>query len=148
MAGNLSLESAIKTCKINAGYADKMYSDRYFNPSQMVCPAWTGYDLTGRSVCADTFNTKSAGCNSSLDRITVENRIARPRYFEYVTLNTDGVEGNIYGSGTRGAQALAAKQEVDSANSYTGNFGIQFGSVLRSNCGSATPYKLGMGYQR
>lgn len=139
MAGNPSLDSAIKTCKINVGYADKMYSDRYFNPSQLVCPAWSGYDLTGRSVCIDTVNTKSAGCNSPLDRISAENRISRPRYYEYITLDHDG-------SGSRGAQAMMAKNEVDRVRAYAGNPGIQFGSVIRSNCGNSNPYRVGMGY--
>ena len=95
----LSLEGAIRTCKVDTAYANKMQSDRFLNPANMVCPIWNGLDTSGRPVCADSFITKTAGCNNPLDRIQVENDVSRPQYTEYVTLDAGGIKGNIYGSG-------------------------------------------------
>ena len=149
MAGNLSLESAIRTCKIDVAYANKMYSDRYLNPTQMVCPVWNGYDSAGRPTCADAFMTKAAGCNSAEDRISVENNVARPRYFEYITLNPSGLSGNIYGDQNTITQWDKKKTKSDTRdiNAYAGNFGIQFGSVVRSGCGGDA-YARAMGYEQ
>lgn len=150
MAGNLSLESAIRTCKIDVGYANKMYSDRYLNPTQMVCPIWNGYDNTGRPVCSDTFMTKTGGCNSAEDRIMVENNVSRPRYFEYITLNPAGLAGNLYGDTPQTStqwDMMKAKNDMQNINGYTGNFGIQFGSVVRSGCGGDA-YSRAMGYDQ
>lgn len=152
MAGNISLESAIRTCKIDVAYANKMYSDRFLNPTQMMCPVWTGYDSTGRPVCSDSFMTKAPGCNSSEDRIFVENTVSRPRYFEYITLNPAGVAGDIYGS-SEGAENLTqwnvmkAKRDIQDIDSIAGNFGIQYGSVVKSGCGGDA-YARAMGYQQ
>ncbi len=92
----LSLEGALRTCKVDTAYANKMQSDRILNPSNMVCPIWSGVDSAGRSVCQDSFNTKSAGCNNPLDRIQIENDVSRPQYMEYITLNAGGIKGNMY----------------------------------------------------
>ena len=93
---NLSLESSIRTCKVNSGWSQRLQSDRWLNPSSTVCPVWSqgnyGFDTQGRMVCRDSFNTKTAGCNSALDRITVENA-QRPQYNEYVTLDAQGIGG-------------------------------------------------------
>ena len=80
---SISLEGSIRTCKVDTGYANKVESDRFLNPENMVCPIWNGVDLTGRRVCPDSFYTKSAGCNSAEDRVVVENNL-RPQYAEYV----------------------------------------------------------------
>jgi len=139
MAGNLSLESAIRTCKIDVGYANKMMSDRFMNPTQMVCPIWSGYDPYGRAVCPDTFNTKTGGCNSAEDRIFVENN-NRPKYFEYTTLSTEGVKGDIYdpmsSNTTQNCEMSQAQQDIMGIYNYAGSAGIQYGSVIRSNCGT------------
>lgn len=152
MAGNLSLESAIRTCKIDVAYANKMYSDRFLNPTQMMCPVWNGYDSTGRPVCPDSFMTKQGGCNSSEDRIFVENSVARPRYFEYITLNPVGVAGDIYGD-SEGAENLTqwgmmkSKRDLQDIDGLAGNFGIQYGSVVRTGCGGDA-YARAMGYEQ
>ena len=39
-AGSVSLESAIRTCKVDTAYAAKIESDRFLNPGNMVCPVW------------------------------------------------------------------------------------------------------------
>lgn len=92
---NISLEAAVRTCKVNTGWANRIQSDRFENSNLMMCPVWGGRDLTGRAVCADSFYTKREGCNSPLDRIGVENSL-RPQYMEYVTLNSDGIQGDMY----------------------------------------------------
>ena len=93
-----SLESAIRTCKVETGWANKVESDRFLNPNLMSCPLWDGMDLTGRSVCPDSFYTKRAGCNSAEDRVVVENNVSRPQYMEYINLNANGIDGSIYGN--------------------------------------------------
>ena len=76
---SISLEAAIRTCKVETGWANRVESDRFLNPNNMVCPIWNGMDLTGRNVCPDSFYTKSAGCNSASDRVVVENNVSRPQ---------------------------------------------------------------------
>lgn len=97
MSGAISLEAAIRTCKVDTGWANKVESDRFLNPNNMVCPIWNGVDLTGRRVCPDSFYTKRAGCNSAEDRVVVENA-QRPQYMEYINLSANGIDGAIYGS--------------------------------------------------
>ena len=96
MAGNISLEGSIRTCKIDTAYAPKIFSDRFLNPYNMVCPIWNGYDSAGRPASADSFMTKRAGCNSAEDRVQVEN-FQRPSYVEYVNLSSGGIGGEFYG---------------------------------------------------
>ena len=87
----ISLNGSLRTCKVNVGYANRIQSDRFFNPNQQVCPVWNGVDTAGRPVCPNSFYTKTAGCNSAEDRVLVENYL-RPNYSEYITLNTQGIE--------------------------------------------------------
>jgi hypothetical protein len=135
MAGYTSLESAIRGCQVNTGYAEKLYSDRFLNPGNMVCPIWNGYDSAGRPVCADSFATKSLGCNSAADRVEVEN-YQRPQYVEYVNLTSAGIAGEFYNPLPTQTQAQAQRDMYD-LNSITGNFGMQFRSAVKpsSNCG-------------
>ena len=91
----ISLNKSVRTCKVNTGWAPRIQSDRFENSNLMMCPVWNERDLAGRKVCADSFWTKREGCNSSLDRIDVENFL-RPQYMEYVTLDAAGIDGNMY----------------------------------------------------
>lgn len=92
--GTTSLESAIRTCKVNTGNANKLESDRFLGESyKKTCPNFQGTDLIGRSIASDTWNTKSRGCNTAEDRIWVENAVERPHYYEYVTLSNRGPDG-------------------------------------------------------
>lgn len=93
---NISLNKSTRTCKVNTGWADRIASDRFLNSDLMQCPVWSGRDLAGRSACADSFYTKRAGCNTSLDRINVENNL-RPQYMEFITLDACGINGEMYG---------------------------------------------------
>lgn len=66
--------------------ATTIYSARFLNPINMLCPVWNGYDTTGRSVNENSFYTKYAGCNSAADRIMVEN-YQRPQHIINVRIN-------------------------------------------------------------
>ena len=84
MSGIVNLESALRTCKVDAGYQQRIQSDRFLNPKNLVCPVWNGLDTAGRVACADSFYTKREGCNSAEDRVGVEN-ILRPQYMQYIS---------------------------------------------------------------
>lgn len=138
MAGNVSLEASIRTCKIDPAYAAKVQSDRFLNPSNMVCPVWNGYDSAGRPACPNSFNTKSGGCNSAEDRVFVEN-YQRPRYVEYVNLSSGGIDGKFYGENTpvnmTQTDVMKHYNDLREINGLTGNFGLQFGAKVYPNCG-------------
>lgn len=137
MAGNISLESSIRTCKIDPAYASKVQSDRFLNPGNMVCPVWNGYDSAGRPACPDSFNTKNAGCSSAEDRVFTEN-YQRPQYVQYVNLSSGGIDGEFYGptpqSMTQWAKMKGAS-DLYAINNLSGNYGLQFGSNVFPNCG-------------
>lgn len=151
-AGSVSLQSAIQTCKVNTGWANRIESDRFLNPNQMLCPIWNGMDTQGRNVCPDSFYTKRAGCNSALDRVQVENN-QRPQYIEYVALSALGIEGPGY-EGVNGGddpKSMHTKQATQflrtrqNAHKYTGSFGNQF-AELEPSCG-IYPYERAMANQ-
>jgi len=120
----VSLEAAIRTCKVETGWANKVESDRFLNPNLMMCPVWNGMDLTGRMVCPDSFYTKRAGCNSAEDRVVVENNVSRPQYMEYINLNANGIEGSIY-ENTLPWTAVGCNNKFhkNQVEKYTGQFG-------------------------
>lgn len=138
MAGYVSLDASIRTCKIDPAYASKVQSDRFLNPGNMVCPIWNGYDSAGRPVCADSFGTKTAGCNSAEDRIFVEN-YQRPQYVEYVNLSAGGIDGEFYGQDPPYSMTswdrMKSASDLNAVNNITGNYGLQFGSKVYPNCG-------------
>ena len=141
-AGSVSLESSIRTCKVNAGWATKVQSDRFQNPNLMVCPVWNGVDSAGRLVCPDSFYTKRAGCNSAEDRVVVENNVSRPQYIPYVNLDAAGIAGNIYGNTLPSQQEIARTKSLrsllpsDKSLGITGQFGLQteFGQNVLQGC--------------
>lgn len=94
---SISLLGSINVCKVNTGWANKIQSDRFENPSNLLCPLWNGQDNFGRFVHPDSFVTKNAGCNSADDRVTVENFL-RPHYMEYVALDAAGFQAPLYGN--------------------------------------------------
>jgi hypothetical protein len=123
----ISLEKSVRTCSVNTGEATRIQSDRFFNPNNMVCIPWNGINNKGQEVSPDSFYTKTAGCDSAEDRVLVENS-QRPKYFNYVTLGAQGVQGDIYGRSTSDnfRDAMGRKAFDDSRNQITGNFGKQF----------------------
>ena len=144
-AGSVSLQSALRTCKVDPGWANKIESDRFLNPNNMVCPIWDGMDITGRQVCPDSFYTKSAGCNSASDRVEVENNVSRPQYMEYITLSAQGIQGNIYGNTMGYANSKLRTRDLKKVHDLTGQYGqiTDFGGQIIPRCG-ATPYQQAM----
>jgi len=142
MSGTISLESALRTCKVDTAWANKVQSDRFLNPDNMVCPIWSGLDITGRAVCTDSFYTKSGGCNSAMDRVIVENNVSRPQYMEYITLSASGIQGNIYGNMPSMEESMR-RGELDKIQGITGNFGTQMSANVYPSCG-AYPYNQAM----
>src|SRR5574343_75760 len=130
-AGAISLESALRTCKVDAGWANRLESNRIIGPaSEKTCPLWTGFDLTGRPVCPDSFNTKSAGCNSALDRLLVENEVSRPQYIPYINLSMEGVTGEwLYDERFNGAQQR--QQFMRNLHNIGGTFGQQLSAHVK-----------------
>ena len=124
----ISLEASIRTCKVDTQHAARINSDRFLNPSNMICPIWNGLDNLGRSVCADSFKTKSGGCNSALDRVHVENAL-RPQYSQYINLNTLGIKG-----GVENENSIPVTKARRLLRSKTGQFGGQFNEIYPS-CG-------------
>lgn len=143
MSGNVSLTSALRVCRVDAGEANRIESDRFLNPNNMLCPIWSGVNLKGQSVCPDSFWTKSAGCNSAEDRILVENG-QRPKYFDFITLNAAGLQGNIYGNVDEHQQALSAQKTLDNVYNVTGSFGNDFRATRAVTSCSLNAYERGM----
>ena len=133
---NLSLLSAVRTCKVDTSYANKIQSDRFENPYLMVCPPWNSVDAAGRLVSPDSFYTKSAGCNSAGDRVIVENSL-RPQYIEYVNLDAQGYRGNLYDDMFQ-QQAAIRRQGIQNVNTLTGNPGVGFGAQIAPRCSNYT----------
>jgi hypothetical protein len=144
---NISLEAAIRTCKVDTAYSNKVQSDRFLNPSLMVCPVWNGVDTTGRQVCPDSFYTKNAGCNSAEDRVMVENSVSRPQYMEYINLSANGIDGNIYGNTMPWNEVGQTSAELQAINNVTGNFGLQFGANTYPGC-NYYPYEQALSQEK
>lgn len=127
---NISLQGSIRGCRVDSGWASRIQSDRFENPQLMSCPVWNGSDIYGRQVCPDSFNTKNAGCNSSADRIYVEN-VLRPQYIEYITLDAQGITGNMF-------EEDSEQRSTDLKNMWkvTGSTGVGLGSKIASTCGA------------
>jgi hypothetical protein len=139
---NISLEGSIRTCKVDTAWANKVESDRFFNPELMVCPIWNGVDTAGRTVSPDSFYTKRAGCNSAEDRVSVENA-QRPQYMEYINLSAGGIDGEIYGNTMPWVEEGGRTKALNNVNKITGNFGLQFGADIYPKCGNY-PYRQAM----
>lgn len=126
---SISLEKSIRTCKVDTGYADRIATERIQNPNLMVCPTWTGVDNAGRQVCADSFYTKRAGCNSALDRVSVEN-FQRPDYMEYLTLSANGIRGNLYGGTGNEMDSAIRNAGLENDRNVTGAWNAQLGGSV------------------
>lgn len=134
---SISLEAAIRTCKVDTAWANKIESDRFLNPNNMVCPIWNGVDTAGRSIHPDSFYTKTAGCNSAEDRVMVENNVSRPQYMEYINLSANGIDGNIYGNTMGYSESGERTAALNQIHNITGQFGqvTGFGQNILPNCG-------------
>lgn len=143
----ISLEKSVRTCDVNVGEANRIQSDRFFNPGNMVCIPWNGVDNAGRMASPDSFYTKTAGCDSAEDRVMVENGL-RPKYFNYVTLGAGGLAGHIYGN-QDAAYETAGKYQFDkSRDNIAGNFGYQWGANVDYQSCSAPGKDGSTAYER
>ena len=134
-----SLTGAVQTCSVNTGWANKLWSDRYENPDNTLCPVWNGLDTFGRIVAFDSFYTKAPGCQSAEDRVVVENQ-QRPRYFEFVTLDAQGYQNPAVFSGkipstesykkTEALRRTIANGKMDQQNASTG---FQLNNIINQN---------------
>ena len=144
MSGIVNLESALRTCKVDTAYQQRIQSDRFFNPKNLVCPVWNGLDTAGRVACADSFYTKREGCNSAEDRVGVEN-VQRPQYMQYIS---DSL-GNSYNNnsptsepptsavGVEGFTHMDFATKATRFSDITGNFGGQLAhNVYPRTCAS------------
>lgn len=144
----ISLEKSIRSCAVNVGEANRLQTDRIFNPKNMVCIPWNGINSKGQEVCPDSFYTKTPGCDSAEDRVMVENA-QRPKYMNYVTLGAQGIAGHIYGN-EEAVRQTAAKYQFDKSrdkNPYyggSGNFGKQWGANVQYQGCSIGAYERGM----
>lgn len=120
-----SIEKSIRTYKVAEGYAPNYQSHRFLDSHATVCPTWTGKDLLGRDVHSNSFMTKSAGCNSASERVSVESD-HRPQYFHYINLSADGVTGNA--SGPMPNYSVASNEYA-----MHGGFGQQLHKHLEAN---------------
>lgn len=137
---NVSLDANIRTCKVDTAWGDKMYTDRFMNPNNMICPIWSGLDTAGRPSCANSFYTKIGGCHSSSDRINVEND-QRPKYFNYITLDASGLQGPW------DQDASCRLNDSRESARRTGTSGmVSTSQYIRSNCATC-PKKLPQGPQ-
>ncbi len=78
--------------RVQTGWASRFNSDRFLNSNQLVCPPPMYVDLQGRPADHYSIRTTSAGCNSSLERVDVENA-QRPSSFTFATLSDIGMNG-------------------------------------------------------
>lgn len=140
--GAISLEASVRTCSVNVGEANRIQSDRFFNPSNMVCIPWNGLNNKGQEVSPDSFYTKTPGCDSAEDRVMVENA-QRPKYFNYVTLGAQGVSGHIYGNADAVTNAAGRQSFDKSRDKLSGNFGLQWGANVDYQGCSIGAYERG-----
>ena len=139
---SIGLEGALRTCKVDTGWATRIQSDRFENPNLMVCPVWNGRDLSGRPVCADSFYTKRAGCNSALDRVDVENA-QRPQYMEYINLDAAGIYANIYKDNSFHHDSGLQTQFLQNNKKNVGHFAETYnGSQVIQGCSMYEPESL------
>jgi hypothetical protein len=123
---NVSLSKNIRSCQVYTGAANRIQSDRFLTPERMVCVPWRGFNSKGQRVQRDTFWTKTAGCNSALDRLHVENQL-RPQYLDFVTLNAAGIKGNTcHGNVSNKTDSINHRRNMAENNEMTGNFGKQW----------------------
>jgi len=141
--GAMSLESSVRTCDVNVAESNRIQSDRFFNPRNMVCIPWNGVNNKGQIVCPDSYWTKTPGCDSAEDRVMVENA-QRPKYVNYVTLGAQGIDGHIYGNQSAYNNSVARDKFDKSRNNYTGNFGLQLSANTDYTGCSVNAYERAM----
>lgn len=126
---NLSLKNSLRTCKVDYASADRFASQRVLDPNHMICLNWNQKDLLGRTVCADSFKNKVAGCHDPLDRVNVENAL-RPQYAEYITLDTAG-----FNHSSTSMESFERQKAMKKAERFTtSGFGQQNSNHILQSC--------------
>lgn len=74
-------------------WAERHFSDRYFNPNNMLCYPWNQRESMGRMANENAFYTKAPGCSNPTDRTIIENNL-RPTQFNSVGLGNYGMSVN------------------------------------------------------
>jgi len=99
---------------VNTGWADRYFSDRFLNANELVCPPYNPRDGLGRDANSNSLITTSAGCNSAVERVTVEGDL-RPKYYGNASLNQVGLDGqcNITMSGMKSSEQLVLDSQHD-----------------------------------
>lgn len=139
---NISLLGSITTCRVDQAEAARIESARFQDPSLMVCPTWNGFNLKGQKVCPDSFMTKTAGCNTSMDRVAVENSL-RPQYAEYINLDSQGYTSNqMFANNMNYVNVGHQQASVDHTQETQPNFGLQVGA--NTDVGCAPQYSQAM----
>ena len=117
---SISLRGSIRDCKVDTSWVERLQSDRFENPDNMMCPVWNGRDNIGRPVSEDSFYTKVEGCNTPLDRVDVENAL-RPQHMETVTTDAYGFRADLFqgdnGNGNRPVPAVFSQSSSNSSSS-------------------------------
>ena len=91
----ISLQGSLKTCKADTSWAERLQSNRFEDPDNMICIPWNGHDAVGRPAYVDSFYTKMPGCNTPADRVDVENTL-RPHYMEATSVDAYGFRSNLF----------------------------------------------------
>jgi hypothetical protein len=130
----ISLDASLRTCKVDTGDAQRIASDRFLNPNNMVCIPWNNVNSKGQEVCADSWYTKTPGCNSAQDRVMVEND-QRPKYSDYITWNMAGIQGDFSGGNTNVKNRNSAATAHAKAANGAPNFGKSKSATTYQNCG-------------
>ena len=126
------LTAHINQNKVYVGDAERGRTHRIQDPSAMMCPLWTGSDLTGRGVCENSFYTKMEGCNTAEDRVFVENNL-RPQYTNFVTVSAAGISGDgLYRTNSQAYGANMRTAEKKQTLSSTPHFGGIDNSQIKS----------------
>lgn len=142
MAGNLSLTGSIRTCKVAVGNANRVQSDRFFNPANNLCIQPNEFDSAGRPSCPYSLRTTAPGCNSAAERILIENDL-RPKYSQYISLDVDGITNGGLSSTTTQYDNSVRNQFVKNTPYIGGNFGVQMSAHV-SPSGGMMAYERGM----
>ncbi len=89
----MSIEQHLKKKgHVNPAWASRFQSDRFLNSNEMICFPESRFDILGREAVPSTLMRKTAGCDTSSDRILVENE-QRPKGYSTLGLSGYGISG-------------------------------------------------------
>ena len=122
-----------------------MQTDRVLDPTQNLCLVNPGYDTYMRPGCANSLVTLSAGCDTPLARVDVENIVERPQYQSYLSLSAAGYLGDdntvmpfvteddaIYQGRMKNLSDISNKNAMHAVAQFQGGAGAGFGSGVQA----------------